>query len=214
MTEAKKPREITAKGLRHKANIAVSALGFFAGYAEKLAAGQIAEDIDEVISPIVRRINEGKLMPTPALTEVQSVLVTLQMAQDLSKAEFSLLNMKEAREPKAYIATIRDDEGNVMTKENEKGEIIELEKDFDKQSDAERWCFNRLFRDAEPSWHGEVLFTKALEGVDDTLIISREDAMAQILRPGKHPYMHKTKTSSNLTSKMKVKGSSCHFSHG
>lgn len=211
-----KVREISVKGLLHRSNIAASAVGFFAAYTENLAAGKIGEEIDEVVSPFIRKMNEGKLRAGAALVDLRSTLLTLHLESEHKKAVKALhKSIEDANKPpKAYVATVRNEDGQIMTKVNDKGEVVELYQEFEKQTDAERWCIRRLFHDSEVSWHGEVLFTKCLPGIDDTLVISREDAIAEILKPGGRPVMHRTKTSATLSNKMKAKGDHCHFSHG
>lgn len=213
---SRKQSVISLKGLLHRANIASTAVGFFNGYLANLESGKIPEEIDELVSPFVRKINTNELRAGQALNELKDVLFAAKMAADLKAAEASLNKIMnvEPKVPLAYVATIRNPDGQIMTMVNDKGEVKELYKEFEKQSDAERWCFRRLFHDSSPDWHGEVFFTKALPGIDDTLVISRETAIEQILRPGRTPVMHKTKTSATLSNKMRAKGDHCHFSHG
>ena len=145
---------------------------------------------------------------------LRDTLFAAKLAEDMKKAEESVIRMNQPKEPENYIATIRNPEGQVMTMVNDKGKTVELSKGFAKQTDAERWCYRRLFHDSEVNWHGEVCFTKALPGISDTVEITREEAIAQILRPGMSPIMHKRKTSATLSNKMRAKGDHCHFSHG
>lgn len=209
-----KERIISLKGLIHRANIAATAAGFFNAYLDNLRAGKISDELDEIVSPFIRKVQEGSMRAGAALNDLRDSLFKAHLASEQKKAEASIAKAMETKEPKAYVATIRNEDGSIMTRQKENGEVEELYKEFEKQTDAERWCIRRLFQDSCVDWHGEILFTRAPKGIDDTLVIDRNDAIAEVLRPGKTPMMHRTKTSATLSNKMKATGDHFHFSRG
>lgn len=205
-------RKMTPKGFLSKLSSAKSAIGFLAAHREYLTTGELAT----LTSPIVRMVDERQLMPTPALAEIQAVVFRHVMEADLRKAEKSLVPSIGNKEPKAFIATIRDAEGRVQWAKTESGEDIELSKEFDMPQDAERWCDRKLF-DGAPDWHGEILWTKCPEKLADFKVrqVAREDSMARILRQPGSMATRTVKVGGNgLGFGVKVRNDVSKFSHG
>jgi len=144
----KKIRVMSPKGFLHKANSAKSALGFMDQYRQYMLTGELAS----VLSPIVFKVEEGNLLPTPALAEIQNAVFHHIVALETSKAMASMERSnapkkikieREPRIPKNWLATILTASGEIATRINSKGEEEELSKEFDDASSADRFCVRR-----------------------------------------------------------------------
>lgn len=201
-------RKMTPKGFLHKATTkaANNATAFLAAHRAWLETGELAP----LTSPILRKLDEKDVMPTPALEEIKNVVLCHFLAQETKKAEDQMAKANEPKVQKAYLATIFDSKGNVATYLNEEKEEKELRQSFDMAQDAERWCDRRLF-DGAPDWHGTVVSTKGLPPIH----VLREDAIARILKKPKGPAVHtKGVSTKKLGFGVKAKGDHFHFSKG
>ena len=201
-------RKMTPKGFLHKATTkaANNATAFLAAHRQWLETGELAP----LTSPILRKLDERDMMPTPALEEIKNVVLCHFLAQETKKAEDQMAKASEPKVQKAYIATIYDAKGNVATVLTEEKEEKELRQSFDMAQDAERWCDRRLF-DGAPDWHGTVESTKGLPPIH----VLREDAIARILKQPKGPAVHtKGVSTKKLGFGVKAKGDHFHFSKG
>jgi hypothetical protein len=210
MTEAKKERKMTPKGFLRKLSTAKSAIGFIEAHRAYLTTGELAP----LTSPIVHMVDSGALMPTPALTEIQSAVWSHIMLQDQSKAERFLLP-KEEKEPKAYVAQILDELGRVQFHVTDSGDMKELIADFDMPQDAERWVDRQLV-DGAPNWHGSITWLLCPEKLNPVRIVSRDESMKRLLRAPRMA-VHKTVkvgTSGGLGFGVKVKQDAAKFSRG
>lgn len=183
MTEAKKPRVMTPKGFLAKTTTraANSAISFIAQYRAWLTTGELAS----VTSPIIAKMDAGKVLPTPALKEIQAAVLGHIIAIDVSKAEKSI---EEADKPKVYkdwVATIYNSAGEVQTRVTEKGETEDLIQSFDEPARADGWVDRRLF-DGASDWYGVVLHTKSKVRT----IIDRGSSIARVLKQKKGPSVH------------------------
>lgn len=182
MTEQKKTRQMSAKGLLQKANAAKSAIGFFQQHREYMLTSELAS----VLKPIVVKVDEGTLMPTPGLQEVAQATMNHIIASAIGKLEASVADEESSKgSNKNWVATIYDGNGNVCTRINAKGEEEDLIKGFDLSSDSQRWIDRRLFEGAS-DWWGEM--THSHSQVKETVM--RADSIARLLRKKKGPSVH------------------------
>lgn len=214
MTETKKEKPMTPKRFLRLASGAKSAIGFLAAHREFLETGELAD----ITSPILAKVDDKALMPTPALQEIQAVVWGHIMAEDLAKAEASLLKGSKSPSTKKdlpFEARIVDEAGNVMFRVSESGKEVELIETFLMPQDAERWVHRQLFNGA-PNWIGKILWAKCPIEQFKERTISRETAMEVTLRKGPSPLMHVTKVGSSggLGFGVKVKQTVAKFSRG
>ena len=201
-------RKMTAKGFLHKTTTkaANSAAAFLASYREYLTTGELAP----VASPIIRKMDEGTILPTPALKEIQSVVMAHIIASDQAKVEHAIEVSQEPKKTKNWVVQILDVEGNICTRINAKGEEEELVKSFDKSQEADGWADRRLFEGAS-DWYATV--DHATMNVHS--IIQRSDSIARILRQPKGPAMHQAAVSTKtLGFGVKAKQDRASFSRG
>lgn len=177
-----KARTMTPKGFLHKTTTkaANSAGAFLAQYREYLTTGELAP----VISPIIRRLDDKELLPTPALKLVQAAVMGHIIATDQAKTEEAIERANAPAAVKTWVAFIKDAKGNICTRVNNDGEEEELTKSFEHPQEADRWVDRRLF-DGAPDWYGEV------EGLGTHVHVERADAIARILKQPKGPAIHK-----------------------
>lgn len=165
------PKQFLRKSQSKAAN---SALAFLAEYRDFLTTGEVAS----VTSPILARLDTGELLPTPALTEIKSVVFAHMMAADLHKAETAMLKAAEPKEDKPYMACIYTAKSEVVIDSDDK----ELIKGFATGQEAEGWVFRRLIEN--PGCRGEVAATKTLDnhGLAMVTHITREQAFARVYK--------------------------------
>lgn len=208
MSNAKKERVMTPKGFLHKATTkaANNATAFIAAHRAWLETGELSD----LTSPILRKLDDKAVMPTPALEEIKNAVLFHFLAQETKKAEDAMAKANEPKAQKAYVAAIYDAKGNIVTYINDDGEEKEMIQSFDMSQDGERWCDRRLF-DGAPDWHGEVVSTKGLPPIH----VLREDSIARILKKPKGPAVHtKGVSTKKLGFGVKAKGDHFHFSKG
>lgn len=203
-------RKMTARGFLAKTNTkaAMSAKGFIDGYREYLLTGEVAY----VTAPIVEKLDNGALLPTPALNEIRDAVFAHVLELDRIKAEESIekAGSPSVNSEKHFHVTVIDAAtGMVCMREKEDGTLEKLSKRFSKPQDAERWADRRLF-DGAPSW-----FAKVTHHDTPWDIIERDDAIARIL---KRPRNASTRTvkygGSSLNFGTKVKETTVKFSQG
>jgi hypothetical protein len=204
-----KPRQMSPKGFLHKTNTkaAHSAIAFLAAHREWLVTGELSD----ILSPIVQRMDQGALLPTPALREIQQAVMNHIIASDIGQFEKAMEDKSKPGKQKTWVATIRDLAGNICTRINPKGEVEELVMGFDLSSAADRWVDRRLF-DGAPDWYGEVAHTTLTKV---KTYIQRQDAIARILRKPKGPSVHsKGNSTKTLGFGSKAHQTRVTFSHG
>jgi hypothetical protein len=200
-------RKMTPKGFLHKSSGKVSAAAFLSQHREFLTTGELAP----LTSPILAKLDKGEILPTPALQEVQGVVLSHILAQDVRKGEESMRKAQESpKSAKPWTARILDGKGNVCTRVKEDGEVEDLIKSADSSSELDRWVDRRLF-DGAPDWHGEI--THATMTIKTKVL--RNDAIARILRPGTPPAFRKVGGSDGkLGFGVKVRNDVSRFSRG
>jgi hypothetical protein len=211
--ETKKPRNMSAKGFLHKASGKVSAAAFIEQHTAWLLTGDLAD----FTAPILKAVADKELMPTPALAALTNVVLGHMIATENAKAEDALLNPK-TRDKKSYpwIATVLNAKGEVQTRVKEDGSIENLEKGFEKSSDADRWCDNRLF-DGACDWYATVSHTSIINRHGNPLstIILRDDAIARKLQAPKGAVMKQhSQTTDKLSFGVKCGNDRAVFSKG
>lgn len=209
-----KERKMTAKGFLHKAGGKISAEGFLAQHRAWLETGELAS----LTSPILRKLDDKEILPTPALEAVKAVVLGHMIASEVRKGEEAIAKREAAGEKpkKNWVATIYNAKGEVCTRQNAKGETEDLEESFDNSSDADRWTDRRLFEGA-PDWYGIVSHTSLInkEGEPLHTVVMRDDAIARILKTPKGPAVRRTGGStSKLSFGVKATQDRAYFSRG
>jgi hypothetical protein len=205
-------RKMTPKGFLHKANGKIGPAAFLAQHRAWLETGELAY----FTSPILRKLDDAEVLPTPALDEIKAVVLAHHLASEVAKGEAAMEKAGQPQTSKNYMATIYDSKGNVCTKLNDKGKEVPLRQSFDSGSDADGWVDRRLF-EGESDWFGTVASTKLFKADGDpfTITVCRQDAIARILKQKKGSVMKsKPQSASRLGFGVKAKQSHCHFSKG
>lgn len=209
MSEQTKERKMTAKGFLHKTTTkaAKAATAFLAQHRAWLETGELAQ----FTSPILAKLDEKEILPTPALEAIKAVVLGHMLAKDCEVAEAKIQDdASKGRSQKPWLATIYNCKGEVCTRLNEKGEEEDLQKGFDLSSDADRWVDRRLF-DGQSDWFGVI--NSPIHKSETTVI--REDAIARILKKPKPCATRKTSAStSTLGFRPKVQNDRFYFSRG
>ena len=203
-------KKMTPKGFLKKLNskAAASALGFLAAYRDYLTSGELAD----TLRPIIKRIDNGALLPTPALSEIRQAVMDHILAVEIAKAEKAIAKANApggtGSASKPFQAVILDVAGRVQTYINAQGEVKEYRQNFRLPQEAERWVDRRLV-DGAPNWHGEVMHNGAPW---DT--IERDQSMARLLKRPLHPFMKKSPTPGKLSGQIKIRAKHHSFSQG
>ena len=194
-------RKMTHKMFLHRSNGRVSADAFLAQHKEFLLTGELAL----FCQPILLRLEEKEILPSPALEEVRKVVLAHHLAEEAAKAEAAMNRSQEPKTPKNYQGEIRTAEGALV-----------LEKGFDTPQDCERWLDRKLV-DGEPNCYGIATATHLHNQAGEPLstIIMRGDAIARTLRSKKGAVMKAhSKSAGRLSFGVKVKQSHASFSRG
>lgn len=208
-------RKMTPKGFLHKATTkaAVSAASFLAQHREWLETGELAQ----FTSPILRKLDDRQILPTPALEEIKVVVLSHHLAQETAKAEAAMEKAAQPQVRKNYIVTVYNAKGEIQTRKNANtGEDMDLRETFDLSSQAEGWADRRLF-DGASDWFAVIEHTKMTDRDGNPLAttVMRDDAIARILRAKKGPVMKsKPQSTSKLSFGVKAKGDHFQFSRG
>jgi hypothetical protein len=206
---------MSPKGFLHKSSqkAAVSAGAFLAQHRAWLETGELAL----FTSPILRKLDEKAIMPTPALEEIKVVVLAHHLAEETRKAEEAMARADQPKVRKNYLVTVYNAKGEIQTRPNANtGEEIELKETFDLSTQAEGWADRRLF-DGASDWFAVVEATKMFnkDGEPLSTTIMRDDAIARILRVKKGPVMKsRPQSTSKLSFGMKAKGDHFQFSRG
>lgn len=201
-------RKMSPKGFLHKTTTkaAGSAAAFLATYREWLTTGELAP----LTSPILLKMDNKEVMPTPALEEIKNVVFAHMLELDCRKSEASIEKAQTEKEPKAHVGIIYTESGVIATRLNAQGEEEELIKQFDLPQDCQRWIFRRLI-EAAPRSYATMDHTKTAQ--QETL--SRDDAFADAFKIKKGPtYKPQSKTTSKLGFGVKVSDDRASFSRG
>lgn len=202
--------KMTPKGFLKKLNskAALSALGFLAAHREYLTSGELAD----ILRPIVEKVDNGALLPTPALSQIRQAVMDHILAAEVAKAEKAI---EKANAPggtgsasKPFQAVILDVAGRVQTYIDSQGKEKEYRQNFNLPQEAERWVDRRLV-DGAPNWHGEVMHNGAPW---DT--IERDQSMARLFKRPLSPVMKKPPTPGKLSGHIKIRAKHHSFSQG
>jgi hypothetical protein len=227
-TKIKAERKMTVNGFLKKASTANSALGFLSAHKEWMLSGELTS----ALQPILARIDDGSLMPTPALGEIQQAVIDhigmvarakliKSNEKQIKRIEKELASQAEATvvddggegEPdtKVWTFTIYDSNDEIMCRTKENGEIEELIRSFSRVSIGDRWADRALFAGAS-DWYG--VCTHSVMNV--RTIILRQDAIARVMHPGHSNTVMSKGNAKNatLSFRPKVKESRSVFSHG
>jgi hypothetical protein len=211
MATEKKERVMSPKGFLQKTTqkAAGSATTFLATWRDYLLNSEVAY----LTASIIQKVDDGSIMPTPALQAVKDALVAHIVQVDLLKAEASMIeksskSAKGGKGSKKFSARIIDGNGETCTRVKDNGETEELWKSCDLPQQAARWTDIRLF-DGAPDWSGIIY----QENITYELI-GRVQSMGRILAKGKTPVMHVQKSTGSLSFGVKAKQSHCSFSKG
>lgn len=203
-------RKMTPKTFLKKLNskAAASAIGFLAAHREYLTSGELAD----TLRPIVEKVDQGQLMPTPALSEIRQAVMDHILAAELAKAEKAIARANKpggtGSATKPFQAVILNSAGIVQTYVNNQGEEKEYRQNFRLPQEAERWVDRRLV-DGAPNWHGEVLHHGSPW---DT--IEREASMARVLKRPLSPFMKRSPSPGRLSGQIKIRAKHHSFSQG
>lgn len=206
-------RKMSPKGFLHKATTkaAGNATAFLAAHRAWLETGELSS----LTSPILRKLDEKEVMPTPALEEIKEAVYIHYLNQETKRGEDAMAKANAPKVHKNYLASILDVSGNVVsiirTKDDGTKEEVELEESFDMAQQADGWVDRRLF-DGASDWHGVIQHTKI---ACLKTVVMREDAIARILKKPKAPACHtKGVSTKSLGFGVKAKGDHFHFSKG
>ncbi len=212
--ESKKERKMTEKGFVFKCGTkaANSAAAFIAAHRDFLLTGTLKS----VTEPILNKMDEGNILPTPALEELKNAVFTHMIIREGEAIENSIGKTREYSSNKNHIATIYDKDNNVLTFVNSKGETKDLVKSFNLPQEAERWADLRLVEQAAGSY-AIVIHSNT----NQQSVISRETSymqqgsLSRIFKQ-KKTALHKiiSKGSGSLKPKMKCKHDHASFSRG
>jgi len=178
-------KKVTVKSWLRKASGKVSAEAFIAASREFLQTGELAP----LTTPILAQVDSKALLPTPALENLQSVILSHYLAVELRKAEDKIAASAERADNaiKNWMVTIFDSKGVIQTRVNDKGETVELQESFELASTADNWADRRLFLDCTSDCHAIVAHT----ALPIETRVERGDAIARILKPTKGPVSKK-----------------------
>lgn len=208
MTDQKKTRSMSPKGFLSKATKGnVSASAFFAAHRDYMVSGELAH----VLSPIVSKVEAREMMPTPALIELQKVVMDHIIMSAIGKLEASMEEGESSKGTnKSWKATILNAAGEVQSRINAKGEEEDLIMGFDLASAADRWCDRRLFEGAS-DWYATIDHTS----MNVHTVILRQDAIARLLKKKRGPSVHVGgQSTKSLGFGCHVKQKRVSFSHG
>lgn len=187
---------MSLKGFIKKASAAKSAIGFIAQYREYMLSGDLAP----ITSPILSKLDNHELLPTPALKEITDVAFAHMMAQESVKIQESLEKANKPKTKKAVTATLYSPKGNEL-----------ISKGFNLSQEGERWLDQRLIESA-PGCVGKIVHSRVKEL---TVEVSREEAFARVYKERKMASHKKIGVSmSRLGFGVKAKNDRFHFSHG
>jgi hypothetical protein len=235
MSESKKERVMSPKGFLHKSTTkaAASAAAFLAQHRAWLETGELAK----VTSPILAKVDSKDLMPTPALEEIKVVVLNHMIASEIRKGEEQMAAREAGPQstPKNWIATIYTAKGEVATrtkvweenvevvnaqgertiKKVQKSEVEDLEESFDLSQEADRWTDRKLVEGATDCFGVITHATMTIKGEPFSTTVTRNDAMARVLRVGKGPVMKpQAKGTGKLSFGVKVHNDRSRFSGG
>jgi len=204
-------RNMTVKGFVSKASKPnVSAAAFLAEHREFLLTGEVSQ----VAAPILRKLDEKALLPTPALEAITKAVYDHWQQAEIAKGEKAM--NREPAKPKNWVVTVYDRNGRVETRVNAKGESEDLIQGFELSQDADRWADRRLV-EGSPDCYAVVQHSTMTTKDGDPLatVVMRGDAIERAFRAPKGAAMRKVGGSTSaLSFRPTVKNHVSKFSHG
>jgi hypothetical protein len=221
--------KLSPKMLLHRANTSKSAIGFFQSYRDYMLTGELKDQL----SPIVSQVDAGQAMPSMVLPKVADLIlahIVLQSAKPKPSSAKASKTVEPAKDgvsvasdeseacspnsgpaiAKDWIVKIVDSLGEVQTRVNAKGKIEELDKSFERASDADNWAVRRLLEQSSDC-HAEM--THSIMPI--STLMTRQDALAIALKSKRGPSYHQKKMTTNrLGFQMTCKQDHARFSHG
>lgn len=214
-------RKMSFSGFLKKATSAKSALGFLSAHRNYMLTGELSP----VLSPIVALIDDGTLMPTPAVEQIAQAVLSHIVASDQAALEARIQKSagkvalaalpkpeveKEEKALAPWIVSVYDSTGQICTRVKNNGDVEDLVKGFNDSSSADRWAIRRLLEQASDS----------VAHVDHSYlpihtIMTRNTAMSIALKQPKSAVTRpQSKGSQKLSFGCKVKESRSVFSGG
>lgn len=200
--------KITPKLFILRASQTKNAVGFIQQYRRWLETGELAS----IVSPILRKIDDKALFPTPGLLEIQNAVLVHYLSMEVQKQE--ILQAKRivvANTPKPnknYFAVVLDANGNEMSYEPQF---------FQHDTAAIHWVDLRLVKEA-PGCYGEVSNVAMFDREGNPLIIyvERDDSLHRLFRKKKSPVVQRKSMglSKPLGNQMRCKQDRQSFSRG
>lgn len=200
--------KITPKMFILRASQTKNAVGFIQQYRQWLEHGELAS----IVSPILRKIDEKALFPTPGLVEIQNAVLTHHLAFEAQKQEIlqakRIVQANTPRPNKNYYAMVFDSKGQELNYEPQT---------FKHDVEGIRWCDRKLVAEG-PGCYGEVVNLAISDASGNllTLIIHRDDSMARLMKVKKGPVVQRKSTgmSKPLGWQMRCKQDRQSFSRG
>lgn len=213
MSTAKTVKEMSATSFLNKAvKNSHCAAAFLVKHRDYIVQGSLRQ----ILYPILRQVDMGEMMPTPALMKMQETLLThIYVVEEENyyqqqEKKLAKVQARQEKQDKLWSAVVYDENGNIATYVKNNGETDTCEKTFEKASEANRWTDRHLFNGGV-NYLGEI--TNVSLNVRE--VITRSQAIERILKAKRNPVMHSnSKTTGKLSFGMKVKQDTCSFSRG
>ena len=162
-----------------------TAEGFIAEHREFLEQGELAS----LLSPILAAVDSKDLLPTPALTAMQNLVLGFVLESEIKAGEKAMAKGAEGGSTgtrKPWVATIFDKFDRVVSQIDESsGEPHDLIQGFDFAQRAEGWVNRKLFA-GEPGMYGLVQHaTITIKGEPLTSRIERDERVFSAMMPRK-----------------------------
>jgi hypothetical protein len=158
-------------------------------------------------------VDDGTLFPSPGLELIRAAVLAHHIQVENRKFEEKLLAdpIGSTAAPKNWTVTIYTSKGEVATRVNDHGKVVDLEDGFALAQDAAGWCDRRLVNDCPPDCFGVIVHNAS----SHEEVIMRDDAMARVFRKKGGPMTKRqSKGDGKLSFGVKVKQSHASFSRG
>ena len=194
-------RKMSLKGFLNKANskAANSANAFLTAHKEFLMTGQLGE----LTGPILIRLDNRELLPTPALSEIKQLVLGYMIAQQVVSGQPKDPNTKASTSTST--STSKPYTGEVYDEFN----TIIYSQAFEAHIRAQDWCDRRLVLDAGNGWSGKIIDNCT----QHESIVDRDSAFSRMLKVNKPPVSKKTGSGDGKW-RMRAVGDHAYFSRG
>ena len=195
-------RKMSLKGFLNKANskAANSANAFLTAHKEFLMTGQLGE----LTGPILIRLDNRELLPTPALSEIKQLVLGYMIAQQVVSGQPKVRDPKDPN-TKASTSTSKPYTGEVYDEFN----TVIYSQAFEAHIRAQDWCDRRLVLDAGNGWIGKIIDNCTQR----ESIVDRDSAFSRMLKVNKPPVSKKTGSGDGKW-RMRAVGDHAYFSRG